>query len=210
MLFLITYVIKTVLLFANKKSLDSYAKATKVPEMIISFAFLVSGIWLFAIIGGIKYFQIIKLACVFISIPLAVIGFKRHKKGLALASLFLIIMAYGLSEMSRSLPYIPAKATAGQSNTNSLVAEGAVVYQANCAFCHGTDGKKKYRDATDLTISGYTEDNITKIVLEGSKGKMPAYKLKISDAQIAAVSAFVRGMRPPDAMLEHADTLIQQ
>src|SRR3954469_24787790 len=98
LLFLITYVIKTILLFSNRQMLDKYAKITKVPEMIISFAFLVTGIWLYIIIGGYKIFGIVKLIFVFASIPLAIIGFKKHKKGLALISLLLIVGAYGLAE----------------------------------------------------------------------------------------------------------------
>jgi uncharacterized membrane protein SirB2 len=84
MLFLLTYVIKTILLFTSKDMLASYSKGTKVPEMIISTLFLVSGIWLFVILGGIKTLYIIKLVFVLLSIPLAVIAFKRLNKGLAL------------------------------------------------------------------------------------------------------------------------------
>ena len=71
MLFLLTYVIKTILLFTSKGMLEKYSKVTKVPEMIISTLFLVTGIWLFVILGGIKTMQIIKLVLVFLSIPLA-------------------------------------------------------------------------------------------------------------------------------------------
>jgi len=177
--------------------LDKYAAKTKVPEMIISFAFLATGIWLYVIIGGIKTLGIIKLVCVFIAIPLAVIGFKRHKKGLALFSLLLIIGAYGLAEMSKSKPFIPSKASISLSNTDPVFAEGAAVYHANCAFCHGDDGKKMYRNATDLSKSETAEIGITQMILEGSKGKMPAYKLVLTDQQIAAVARYVTGIRPP-------------
>ena len=114
MLFLLTYVIKTVLIFTSKSKLASYTKATKVPEMIISTAFLVTGVWLLIILGGIKVFHIIKLVFVFTSIPLAVVAFKKGKPALALIALFLIIGAYGLAEMSKSKPFIPAKVTLAQ------------------------------------------------------------------------------------------------
>ena len=109
LLFLITYLIKTVLLFTSPSALDRYSKITKVLEMIISTLFLVTGIWLFYILGGIKVFHIIKLICVFIAIPLAVVGFKNHKKGLALISFILIIGSYGLGEMSKNKAFIPGK-----------------------------------------------------------------------------------------------------
>ncbi len=207
MLFLVTYLIKTILLFSSKQMLDKYAAKTKVPEMIISFAFLATGIWLYVIIGGIKTFGIIKLACVFVSIPLAVIGFKKHKKGLALLSLLLIIGAYGLAEMSKNKPFIPSNATVSLSNTDPVFAEGAAVYHANCAFCHGDDGKKMYRNASDLSKSVASEDGIKQMVLEGSRGKMPAYKLVLSDQQIAAVARFVTGIRPP---VDVPDTVVTE
>ena len=108
-MFLLTYLIKTVLLFTSKSTLEKYSAATKVSEMIISALFLITGLWLFVIIGGIKTMHVIKLILVFISIPLAVIGFKKHKRGLALISLILIVGAYGLAEMSKSKPFIPKK-----------------------------------------------------------------------------------------------------
>ena len=62
--FLVIYLIKTVLLFTSVSSLDRFAAKVKVPEMIISTLFLVTGIWLLVILGGIKVIYIIKLAMV--------------------------------------------------------------------------------------------------------------------------------------------------
>jgi mono/diheme cytochrome c family protein len=197
MLFLLTYLIKTILLFSNRTALDKYAKVTKVPEMIISFAFLVTGIWLFVIIGGIKTAQIFKLACVIVSIPIAIIGFKKYKKGLALFSFILIVAAYGLAEMSRNKPFIASKTEINYDNANADFNKGAMVYHANCVFCHGNDGKKMYHGAPDLTKSVTTEDGIVQMVKEGSKGKMPAYNLVLSNDDISAVAKFVTGIRPP-------------
>ena len=194
MLFLFTYVIKTILLFTNKNNLEKYSKVTKIPEMIFSLTFLVTGIWLFTILGGFKTFHIIKIILVFVSIPVAIIGFKKHKKGLALFALLLIIGAYGLSEMSKNKIFIPKNA--GEISTiNSPFAEGALVYQQNCSFCHGEDGKKKYRNASDLTRSVFGEDAIIQMIREGSKGKMPSYNIIMSDANIKAVAGFVRGFQ---------------
>jgi mono/diheme cytochrome c family protein len=194
MLFLLTYVIKTVLLFTSKARLAAYTKATRVPEMIISTAFLVTGVWLFIILGGIKFFQILKLIFVILSIPLAVIAFKRQKGPLALLSLLLIIGAYGLSEMSKNKPFIPAKVTIAEGTDATKVA-GFKVYLENCTFCHGQNGKKQYRNAPDLTQSAMASSSIQQMVREGSKGKMPAYNLVISDENIAAVAAYVETMR---------------
>lgn len=139
--------------------------------------------------------QIIKLILVFASIPLAVIGFKNHNKGLALFALILIIGAYGLAEMSKNKIFIPKKVELATPN-NSLFAKGALVYHQNCVFCHGTDGKKMYRNAPDLTLSGNNEDAITQSVREGSKGKMPSYNIILSDENIAAVARYVNSLHP--------------
>lgn len=194
MLFLLTYVIKTILLFTSKGMLEKYSKVTKVPEMIISTLFLVTGIWLFVILGGIKTLQIIKLVLVFLSIPLAMIGFKRQNKGLALLSLLLIVGAYGMSEASKNKPFIPAK-VAITGNVSEENAVGAKIYFENCAFCHGADGKKMYRTAKDLTQTQFSFDDIQQMVREGSKGKMPGYTAVITDEEIAAVSKFVETIK---------------
>ncbi len=191
MLFLLTYVIKTVLLFTNKRMLERYAKMTKVPEMIISFLFLVTGIWLFLILGGIKVLQIIKLIFVFAAIPIAVVGFKKMKKGLALLSLILIVGAYGMSEASKNKPFIPAKVQmAGNADAASM--NGAKLFMQNCAFCHGNDGKKHYRNAPDLSTSVMVEKDVEQMIREGSKGKMPSYTVVINDIDITAIAGYVQ------------------
>jgi mono/diheme cytochrome c family protein len=165
----------------------------KVPEMIISFTFLVTGVWLFVIIGGIKTMHIIKLILVFASIPIAIIAFKRLNKGLALLSFLMIVGAYGISEMSRNKMFIPDRVESDIVNDTPFSA-GANIYHEHCVFCHGTDGKKMYRLAPDLTKTVFNEDAIMQIVREGSKGKMPAYSITISDENIAAVARYVRSL----------------
>lgn len=194
LLFLITYLIKIVLLFTSKAGLDKYSKITKVPEMIISTLFLVSGVWLFYLLGGIKVLHIIKLVCVFIAIPLAVVGFKKHKKGLALFSFILIVAAYGLGEASKNKPFIPAKVIV-TGDASSSFAQGGILYQANCTFCHGQNGSKKYREASDLSKSTLDVTLIEQMVREGSKGKMPSYTGVLTDTEIAEISAYVTSLR---------------
>jgi mono/diheme cytochrome c family protein len=163
--------------------------------MIISTLFLVTGVWLFIIIGGIKTLHIIKLIFVVISIPLAVIGFKKMRYGLALISLLLIIGAYGLAEASRNKPFIKAKVEVKSASSDPKFVQGALVYHQNCGFCHGADGKKLYRNAKDLSISVFGYDDIQQMVRDGSKGKMPGYSAVLSDEDIAAVAQFVQSLK---------------
>lgn len=194
MLFVIIYLIKTVLLFANESMLDKFTKITKVPEMIVSTVFLVTGIWLFVILGGIKTMQIIKLVMVFTAIPMAVIGFKKRKKGLAVLSFLLVVGSYGIAEVSKKKPFIKANVTMQGDNSTGL-ANGEKVYFENCAFCHGVDGKKAYRGASDLSMTGYDEIMIQEMVKIGRKGKMPGYDGTLSAEEIANVALYVAGMK---------------
>ncbi|HRI42203.1 MAG TPA: SirB2 family protein, partial [Bacteroidia bacterium] len=106
LLFLILYLVKLILLFTNKKALQSMTAVTKVPEMIISTLFLVTGVWLLVILGGIKLFHIIKLVFVFLAIPLGVIGFKKQRYAAAILSVLFIVLAYGMAEMSKNKPFL--------------------------------------------------------------------------------------------------------
>ena len=80
-LFILIYLIKTTLLLLNKQeTLMKFSKMVKVPEMIVSILFLVTGIYMLTQVPEIKSLLIIKIVAVFLSIPLAVIGFKKQNK----------------------------------------------------------------------------------------------------------------------------------
>src|SRR5688572_27832370 len=80
-LFLLLYFVKTILLISNKNdALTKLSKTLKVPEMIISFAFLGTGIYMLTQVGEIIPLLIAKIAVVFLSIPIAVIGFRKRNK----------------------------------------------------------------------------------------------------------------------------------
>lgn len=191
-LFILIYLVKTILLFSNQAKLDSFSKKIKVPEMIISTLFLVTGIWLYAIVGAIKTFHVIKLLLIFTAIPLAVVGFKKHKKGLALIAFFFIVGAYGLAEMSRSKPYMAKKTIPSEQ-------VGLNVYQANCVMCHGEDGKKNYRGAVDLSSSvmdqGGSEAIISSGVKKGTHGSMPAFESTLSSDEIRSVAQYIQSLK---------------
>ena len=78
---------KTILLLSNKiETLNSFTKKIKIPEMVISFLFLATGIFLATQLPfGSKYDYLffIKVAMVLVSIPIAIIGFKKQNKLLA-------------------------------------------------------------------------------------------------------------------------------
>ncbi len=200
-LFLLLYIVKTFLLLANKKMLEKMVRITKVPEMIISTLFLVTGIWLLFILGAIKMLIVIKLILVFVSIPVSIVAFKKQKKLLSLLSLVLILGAYGLGEAAKKKPFIPTKVeVVGDADDDAKL--GVKTFIANCAMCHGKDGMKMYRDATNLTLSGMDQTSIEIRVREGtpgnwpySKAGMPAFGKTLNEEEIIAVSAYVQTLR---------------
>jgi mono/diheme cytochrome c family protein len=188
-LFLLIYLIKTILLFSSTNTLQKFTQATKVLEMIISTIFLVTGVWLFIELGGIKLFQIVKLVLIIIAIPIAVIGFKKQNKGLALLSLLLIVGSYGLAEMAKKKPYLsPSKESI--INTTS----GGELYAKHCVACHGNDGKKMLAGAYDLSASTKNQTEIVAIITNG-KESMQAYGNLLSASEIDEVSKFVLSLR---------------
>ena len=93
--------------------------------------------------------------------------------------------------MSKNKPFIPKNVEVAG---NSSLSQGALVFNQNCVFCHGINGKKMYRGAPDLTLSSLNEEAVIQSVREGSKGKMPAYNIIITDDNISAVAKYVTSL----------------
>src|SRR5665213_3358272 len=186
-IFLLLYLVKTFLLVANKnKSLSGFTKVTKVPEMILSLLFLVSGIWMIVLMGGILHrMMIIKIAVVLAAIPMAVIGFKKHNKALAVIAFIFIFMAYGLAEMAK-VPKV--KPTAEGQAIN-----GMELYKSNCQSCHGPKGDLGNNGAADLSLSSL-DYNKELLIINNGKSPMPAYS-SLSPAEKDSLISFIGGLR---------------
>jgi hypothetical protein len=150
--------------------LQKFTKVFKVPEMIVSFLFLATGIYMMTQVE-IKVEMIIKISMVFLSIPLAVIGFKKGNKVLAVLSFLLITGAFGIAEMRKH------GGSRAKEPFNSIEADGSVngevLYSANCESCHGMDGKKGMAGAQDLSVTQLSVDSINKIIEYGRRGMRP-------------------------------------
>lgn len=191
-LFLLIYVIKTILLLSNKNDLlAKFTKFIKVPEMIISILFLATGIFLATQLpfgGKFDYLFFIKIAMVLISIPLAVIGFKKSNKILAALSLLLITGSFGLAEVYSKRKAVPKDIVqTGASDTNS---DGMALYENNCKLCHGSDGKLGLAGAKDLGATVMDISAIKEIIIHG-KGTMPA--AAVNEEQANAIAVYVDG-----------------
>ncbi|MFN8285754.1 MAG: cytochrome c [Chitinophagales bacterium] len=192
LLFLIHYVLKLLFLQLKKDDLlEKYSKATRIPEMILSFGFLATGIAMLVMSKSLGTLMIVKILFVLAAIPLAVIGFKKKKGFLALASVVLIVGAYGLAEMNRS------QKAGGAVDTTSLngdkMAIGKEVYHHSCENCHGADGKLNSMGAKDLSLTVKTPDEQKAIIRHG-KNYMPAHK-DLTDEQVDAVIQYVASFK---------------
>jgi uncharacterized membrane protein SirB2 len=184
-LFLLIYFIKTILLISNKEdALTKLSKILKVPEMIVSFLFLGTGIYLITQLPEIKPLLIIKVGLVFLSIPIAIIGFKKRNKVLGALSLLMITASYGLAEIAAKNK---AKVSTEAIATDGTIS-GQVLYTDNCALCHGGDGKLGMAGAADLSKTQLDKSAIQQTILNG-KGLMKAVPL--TPEQATAVAEFV-------------------
>ena len=188
-LFLLIYLIKTALLLSNKSEmLAKLTKTVKIPEMIISTLFLATGIYLITQIPEIKSLLIIKIIVVSISIPLAIIGFKKKNKVLAMLSLLLIIGAYGMAEMSKK------QKSKSMEGISASTLNGQELFKASCATCHGDDGKLGLMGAPDLSLS--TMDLAARVALiKKGKGAMTAFAEILTDEQIKAVAKYSESLK---------------
>ena len=79
-------------------------------------------------------------------------------------------------------------------------ADAAANWSQHCASCHGKDGSGGTAMGKKLGVKDYSKEQgfsdaeATKAIKSGS-GKMKAYGDKLSDADIKALVAYVRGLK---------------
>lgn len=81
-------------------------------------------------------------------------------------------------------------------------AAGADTYKAKCAMCHGADGLAATPMAKNLKVLSFKDPAMVKASdaqfiasTTNGKGKMPAYKGKLTDAQIKDVVSYIRTLQ---------------
>jgi mono/diheme cytochrome c family protein len=82
----------------------------------------------------------------------------------------------------------------------SFGADASATWSANCASCHGKDGSGNTMMGKKLGVKDYTKeqsfsDAEATNVIKNGKGKMKAYKDKLSDADIKALVTYVRSLK---------------
>ena len=82
----------------------------------------------------------------------------------------------------------------------SYAADASAIWSQQCASCHGKDGSGNTAMGKKLGVKDYTKDQsfsdaeATKAIMDG-KGKMKAFKGKVSEADAKALVAYVRSLK---------------
>lgn len=81
-------------------------------------------------------------------------------------------------------------------------AKGQDVFKSKCAMCHGPDGSASTGMGKSMGLKPLSSPEVQKMsdadmtaLITNGKGKMPANKGKLTDAQIADVVAYVRTLK---------------
>lgn len=132
--------------------------------------------------------------------------------------IFSLVGAYLYTDGAEAnIPYTDAEA----------VSQGALIYQSECASCHGADlqGQPNWQardeqgylpapphDETghtwhhaDALLFQLTKEGVQSIAGGDYKTRMPAFEGKLSDEQIWAVLAYIKAQWPADVAARHTD-----
>jgi len=86
--------------------------------------------------------------------------------------------------------------------TTSFAQDGAATYKSKCQMCHGATGmadtpagkSTKARPFNDPEVMKMSNEELINITTNGHN-KMPAYKGKLTDAQIKDVVAYIKTLQ---------------
>ena len=97
--------------------------------------------------------------------------------------------------MKRILAAFAILSLAGAAGA-AVADDAATLFSQKCASCHGKDGKGtsvgQKMGAKDLAATKLSEADIEGVISNG-KGKMTAYKEKLSADQIKSLAKYVKG-----------------
>jgi cytochrome c6 len=85
---------------------------------------------------------------------------------------------------------------------SAFAADGAAIFKAKCAMCHGADGSAStgmgktmgLKPLGSPEVQKTSDADLTALIANG-KGKMPSYKGKLTDDEIGAVIKYVHTLK---------------
>ena len=114
-----------------------------------------------------------------------------------------LIMSVAVLGISGAVLMVGRAKSRNVSASSANAFEASSVFNSKCASCHGKDGRArslhgKHEHARDLTSAEWqdsvSDERIYNSISNG-KGKMPAFKKKLSDSQIDELVNYVRRFR---------------
>ena len=80
--------------------------------------------------------------------------------------------------------------------------DATAIFKAKCAMCHGANGDgqtptgkaMKVKDLRSADVKKMSDTDLTKVISDG-KGKMPAYKGKLTPAEISALVGYIKSLK---------------
>ena len=88
------------------------------------------------------------------------------------------------------------------ASTAFAAADGAAIFKAKCAMCHGPNGDASSGMAKSMGLKALSSPEVQKMsdadltaLVTNGKGKMPASKGKLTDDEISAVVKYVKTLK---------------
>jgi len=114
-----------------------------------------------------------------------------------------LIMSVVVLGISAAVLMISAAKSPNVSASSATAFDASSVFNSKCASCHGKDGRAKSlhakhehaRDFTNAEWQDSVSDERIYNSISNGKGKMPAFKKKLSDSQIDELVKYVRQFR---------------
>ena len=113
----------------------------------------------------------------------------------------MLVLVLGLAWPAAQTREEPAKNPFQPNPT--ILQEGMAAFRANCAYCHGMDGRgARGPDLTGIYASGHTEESLYRLVRAGVPGtEMPPASVFLQEPDTWKVLMYVRTLsEPPPAM----------
>ena len=86
--------------------------------------------------------------------------------------------------------------------STAFAQSGADTYKSKCQMCHGADGQGDTPAGKSMKVLPFNRPDVVKMsdddliaITTNGKAKMPAYKGKLTDAQIKDVVAYIRTLQ---------------
>ena len=86
--------------------------------------------------------------------------------------------------------------TAGAETVKIFVQKlGKEIYTINCSSCHGADGKQGTMGASDLSTTTLNNEEISKVINEGRRGKGVMPKFNYQGEQLTALTNYLDSLK---------------